>query len=138
MSDSPTTWQTIGGVGGVVSLLTLVGAGWRWIFNRADRREAALDKREAELVAKMEERVAALEARDERREAEVTELRTELSETRTELSDTRTALLLLAQEVAEHNPQSPALALARKLLRERFPLDPNTPADMVETVLRAK
>lgn len=137
MSDSPTTWQTIGGIGGLVSVLTVIGAGWRWIFNRADRREAALDKREARQVAKMEERVAALEARDERRETEVIELRTELTETRTELSDTRTALLVLAQEVAEHNPTSAALALARNLLRGRFPLDPNTPDDMIETARRA-
>lgn len=127
MSDGASGFDIAGIVGGVGTLLGIAGAGIKSLFRRADRREAALDRKEAELVARMETRVAALEKRDEEREAEMIELRAELQ-------DTRTGLLILAQEVSATNPASPALMLARKLLRDRFPLDGDTPPDMREAL----
>jgi hypothetical protein len=127
MADAPTTWQVVGGVGGLATVCGGIWGGIKWLFGRAERKEAALDAKEAQLVAKLEARIVALEERDERREAEFLALRTELQ-------DTRAALIIVAQEVAMTNPTSPALALARTLLRERFPLDPHTPSDMTETL----
>jgi hypothetical protein len=126
MSDAD-AYQMAGMFGGALSILTLVGSGIKWVFGRSDRKEAALEAREEGYVAKLEARIIALEKRDEKREAELVEMRAELH-------DTRAALIIVAQEVAVSNPGSPALLLARKLLKERFPLDLETPADMLDTL----
>ena len=127
MSDAPSAWQLVGAGGGLATVCGGLWGGFKWLFGRAERRQAALDQKEAELVAKMEARIKALEERDEKREGELIALRAELN-------DTRIALMVLAQEVSATNPTSPALALARRIRCDIFPVDFNTPSDMTETL----
>jgi len=113
MSDAPDSFSIAGIVGGILSLLTALGGAVRWLFTRQDRREAALERKEAALVAKLERRVAALE-----------------SETR----DLWLVLGYVLPALHRHDPLDPALRMAAKILGDKFPIDPATPADMRETI----
>lgn len=111
--SSPDGFDIAGIVGGAVTFLASVGGGIKWLFGRAERREKALDAKEAELVAKLESRVAALE------------------------EDNRKIWLALSYVVPAlhaHDPKSPALAQAAKILGDAFPIDLNTPKDMTDTL----
>ncbi len=50
------------------------------------------------------------------------------------VDDALSMVLILAQEVSANNPHSTALQIARRLLKGRFPIDLNTPPDMLATL----
>ena len=116
MSDSPTFWQAAGGIGGVLSLFATLGAGVKYLFKRADRREAVLDQKEAELVAKLQDTVKEQGNRIEALE-----------------HDNRKIWLALSYVVpALHalDPRSPALKVVGQILGDAFPI----PSDMTDSL----
>jgi hypothetical protein len=107
----PSGWDIAATIGGIVTIFGSVGAGIRWLFTRHDSREAALDRKEAELVAKLEKRVDALE-----------------QETR----NLWTVVSYVIPALHAHDPFSPALRMAAKILGNKFPIDFETPEEMAE------
>lgn len=102
MSDTASGWDIAGIVGGIGTLASLIGAGiWR-LISRADTRTASIEAKEAALVTKLELRVAALEE-DNRR--------------------IWLALSYVVPALHAHDPGSPALRMAAKLLGDAFPID---------------
>jgi hypothetical protein len=105
------------GLAAIIGGIPVIGGGiWgaiKWIIGRNDRRQAALDIKEDALVAKLELRVAALEA-DNRK--------------------IWLAFSFVVPALQAHDPQSPALRQAAKILGDAFPIDLDTPADMTATL----
>lgn len=116
MAD-PGDLNTVGIAGGIITFLGLIGGGIRFLFTRHDSRSAALDRKEAELVAKLEKRVDALE-----------------QETR----NLWTVVSYVIPALHAHDPASPALRMAAKILGDRFPIDFATPADMTDLLNKMK
>ncbi len=120
--SAPSSWDIGGAVGGVVTLLTLAGAGIKALFKRADRREAALDRKEAELVAKLE---GIVKEQGKRIEALETDNR-----------KIWMALSYVVPALHAHDPKSPALTRAAQILGNAIPIDLDTPPDMMATLDR--
>lgn len=133
MSDGVSGLDVAGIVGGIATLSGGLWAGVKWLFGRADRREAQLDEKEKALVTRLEARVASLEERDEKRE-------TEHREALAKLDRVLTACTLLVKDYELHNPGSIILAQAKALLARDFPhlfkVSKDTPADMQATLSR--
>ena len=120
MSEAADGLSIAGVLGGSVTLLGLFGGGIKWLFGRAERREQALDAKEAEYVSELKK---AIKEQGERIEA-------------LEL-DCRKLWMVIGYVVPalhSHDPKSPALTQAAKILGDAFPIDLNTPKDMTETL----
>ena len=122
----------------IVLLLGSFGAAVRWLFGRADRREALVSAREAELVKKLEARLDRLETDHEKLRSDhatLAQSNAELSADHATLAQSnaklRAVVLILADEVATSNPSSRALAQARHILGMAFPMPTSTPVDML-------
>lgn len=109
----PSALDVAGTVGGAITILGSIGAGIRWLFKRHDSREAALDRKEAALIAKLEKRVDALEL---------------------ETRNLWAVVSYVIPALHAHEPHSPALRMAAKILGDKFPIDFSTPADMTDLV----
>lgn len=115
MSGQPSGWDLAGALGGATALCSMLGAGLWKLITRADRREASRERREAEMVTRLEARILALE------------------------EESRQLWMVIGYVVPAlhvHDPRSPALRLAAKILRDRFPIDLNTPPDMADALNR--
>ena len=106
MSD-PTATQT----GVVIAILTALGGAVKWLISWKDGH-----------VSKLEKRIEALEARDAERSEKLDKL--------------WLAFSLVAADLRKHNPASEALAMAGRLLRDKFPVDADVPADMHDLLKR--
>ena len=102
MSDGPDALSIGGIVGGILSLLAAIGAAVQWLVSRSDTRADKIEVKEAELVEKLERRVDALEE-DNRR--------------------IWLALSYVVPALHAHDPLSPALRHAAKILGDAFPID---------------
>jgi hypothetical protein len=123
LGDAVTTGEWAGIIGGSIGVLTTLGAGFKWLFTRADRREDAL-------IKKLEARINALEGKDAEREKEH-----HLCQSRVEkLLFTCT---LLIEEFETVSP-SPTIARARRYIEREFPeafgKQPPIPKDMLNTL----
>jgi hypothetical protein len=131
----------IGGiVGGVVSILALLGTGLRWLLGWSERRAQRKDaSRSAKLQVwhdELEKKEAALNAEQDRRHSEVVR-RLELMERKydrlhTEHTAMRLAFQMVADGLRAIDPDNPALRQAERLLNAAFPLLPDVPGDMSE------
>ncbi|MBD3732517.1 MAG: hypothetical protein IE934_07370 [Sphingopyxis sp.] len=128
-----------GMIGGVLSLLTLLGGGIAFLMKRGDvskaSREAKLDKWYLELKAEQAEvnrqredyveqlitRLEALERKDSARDIQMRAL--------------RVAFELVQAALRERDPNHNALGLADEMLKQAFPVHPATPADMVRQLV---
>jgi hypothetical protein len=115
MAGEPSGLDIAAIAGGAITILGAIGTALKFLFSRADRRERALDEKEAELVKKLEQRVAALE--EENRKLWI-------------------VIGYVVPALHSHDPLSPALRNASKILKDRFPVDFDTPADMAEALQR--
>lgn len=116
MSDAPSAWQLVGAGGGLATVCGGLWGGFKWLFGRAERRQAALDQKEAELVAKLQDTVKEQGARIEALE-----------------HDNRKIWLALSYVVpALHalDPRSPALKVVGQILGDAFPI----PSDMSDSL----
>ena len=127
MSDGPTLQQLGYGGGifaGLVALLSVLGKGARWLLVWDERRKQTFH---AKLTA-WEARLVAREAKIEAEEA----LRWQLMEERT--GRLERAYALVVHELRAMDPGNVKLAEADQImatpLREAFPVDRDTPADM--------
>lgn len=100
-------WAAV--ISGATGALVVLGAGIKWLFGRADRREARQQKREDDYVKKIEARLTVLE--------ETT-------------GNLWTCLNLVAHALHEKDPMNPALRRAANILGDAFPINLDTPPDM--------
>jgi hypothetical protein len=113
MAGEPSGLDIAAIVGGAITILGALGAGLKFLFSRADRREKFLDAKEAALVKKLEARLDALE--EEHRKLWI-------------------VINYVVPALHSHDPTNPALRIASKILKDRFPVDFMTPADMTEAL----
>jgi hypothetical protein len=73
-----------------------------------------------------------------RRESNVARLEKRVAALEEELRDVWLAFAHVTAALRHKDPTDPALALAGKILKDKFPVDPNTPADMQEQLRRMK
>jgi hypothetical protein len=90
-------------------LLGAIGSAFKYLFGRADRREARQEKREEAYVDKIEAKLAHFEER---------------------LGDLWTCVTVLATALHRRDPLDPALSRVAKILGDAFPIDLGTPPDM--------
>ncbi len=101
-------WAAV--ISGATGALVVIGAGIKWLFGRADRRETRQQKREDAYVEKIEARLKLLE--------ETT-------------GDLWTCFHLVANALHEKDPMNKALRRAADILGDAFPIDLATPPDMI-------
>ena len=71
-----------------------------------------------------------------KREGTVTRLEKRVAALEDELRDVWLAFAHVTAALRQKDPLDPALQLAGKLLKDKFPVDPNTPADMQDQLKR--
>lgn len=119
--DNGVSAGEVGGIfAGIIALLASIGTAIRWLFNWRDARdrsqaarlkawEESLDRREKEHRESTEQRLHAMERK---------------------LSAVTAALFETIAELQLLDAASPALAKAKIVLRQAYPLDVETPSDM--------
>lgn len=73
-----------------------------------------------------------------KREGTVTRLEKRVAALEDELRDVWLAFAHVTAALRHKDPTDPALVLAGKILKDKFPVDPNTPADMQDLLRQAK
>ncbi|MFZ5704904.1 MAG: hypothetical protein ACOY5R_06515 [Pseudomonadota bacterium] len=126
-------------IGGVVSLLTLVGAGIAFLFRQrsADKasREAKLDKWHHELSARERALDDGRTAYTERLADRLEELERKDTARDVQMRALRVAFELVSAALRERDPMHHALGLADEMLKQAFPVHPTTPAEMVRQLV---
>lgn len=119
--------ETAGILGGIVSVLTVLGAGIRWLFGRNDdrlnRREKNLNDWEKTLQRREREMLSYLEGR-------LKELETAQVDQAEKISAVSAALFETMGELQRLDPGSSALARARLVLKDAYPIDPSSPPEI--------
>mgnify|MGYP000002204778 CR=1 FL=1 len=128
-----------GMIGGVVSLLTLIGGAFAFLIRQrsADKasREAKLDKWHHELSARERALDEGRTAYTERLSDRLEELERKDSARDVQMRALRVAFELVSAALRERDPMHHALGLADEMLKQAFPVHPATPADMVRQLV---
>lgn len=122
----------VGGVfAGVVAALAAVGKGLAWLLNWRDERisyrEKRLDALERSLQAREKQYREAIEH-------ELADLRGEMVRLRSQQGALSFSLLEVAIAHRDADPDSPALSRAAASLRQAFPPEYDTPAEIMELI----
>jgi len=141
MSDSGgVSAEHAGGlIAGAVAVLTMLGGGIKWMFRRADHasvsREKKLDAWHLELSEKEAKLDQGRTAYIERLEARLELIETNERARDTQLSALRVAFELVSKALRHIDPANTALHLAEDILRNAFPVNPETPRNMVDQLV---
>jgi len=131
--------MSTGEVGGILAVVTplllAIGAGVQWLFRfratAARTRTAKLDAWHKEL-AEREEKFEAARARFEEK------VESRLQRLERENYALRQAFNLVRPRLHQLSPTDPTLALADQILAQAFPIEPEVPPDIRETLDKIK